>query len=53
METKNDLIYLFNKYIESNGNIRAYKNFMLAMKADLIYKQAKKINNGEILTDKK
>jgi hypothetical protein len=53
MEIKNDLIYLFNKYVESNGNIRAYKNIILALEADLIYKQIKKINNGESLTNKK
>ena len=44
METKNNLIYLFNKYVESNGNTRAYKNILLALEADLVYEQSKKNN---------
>lgn len=29
--------YLLNNYIRSNGNLRAYKQLMLALECDLIY----------------
>jgi hypothetical protein len=39
-----DIEYLLNNYLKSNGNIRAYKQLILALKCDLIYK---KVKNGE------
>lgn len=39
-----DIEYLLNNYLKSNGSIRAYKQLVLALKCDLIYK---KVKNGE------
>lgn len=41
-----DLEYLMNSYLRSNGNIRAYKQLVLALKCDLIYKNIKKNESG-------
>jgi hypothetical protein len=35
---ENDIEYLLNNYLRSKGNIRAYKQLILALQCDLIYK---------------
>lgn len=43
LEVKKDLKYLFEKYLQSKGNIRSYKNLKLALEADIIFEQSKKL----------
>jgi hypothetical protein len=43
LETKEDLAYLFKNYLKSKGNVRSYKNLKLALEADIIFEQTKKL----------
>ena len=41
---EDDLKYLFDKYINSDGNVGAYKNLTALLNAHVVYKQAEKLN---------
>ena len=43
LEAKENLKYLFEKYLQSKGNIRSYRNLKLSLEADIIFEQSKKL----------